>query len=104
MPKGGESSSGVGDVEVTYSYMIKKESGVWPAILLAQKVKIPTASNRDIGTGKFDYQSYAIIGKTWGAVELNINLGYEFVGKVDTADLKNQVIYDASLDFPVAPN
>src|SRR5436190_14424680 len=102
MPKGGDSTSGVGDVEVTLSYMIVTETANRPAILLAQKVKIPTATNRDIGTGKADFTSYAIIGKTWGPVELNINLGWEFVGKVSSAELKDQFIWDASLNFPVA--
>ncbi len=101
MPNGGPSTSGVGDLEVTLSYMVMTETANRPAILLAEKVKIPTATNRDIGTGKADFQSYVIVGKTIGGVEFNLNLGYEFVGKTDTADLKSQVIYDISADFPV---
>ena len=92
---------GIGDLEVTLSYMVLTETANRPAVLLAQKVKIPTATNRVIGTGKPDFQSYVIVGKTIGGVELNLNLGYEFIGKTDTADLKNQVIYDISADFPV---
>lgn len=102
-PKVGPSVQGVGDLEITYSWIALPETASRPAIILAQKIKVPTATNRDIGTGKVDAQSYVIIGKTWGAVELNINLGYEFIGKVQTTHLRDQFIYDASLDFPVAP-
>lgn len=101
-PKGGPSVQGMGDVEVTLSYMVITENGMRPAFLIAQKIKFPTATH-DIGTGKADYTSYVIIGKTWGEVQLNINLGYQFTGKIASADLKNQFIWDASLDFPVAP-
>jgi predicted porin len=101
-PSAGPKVHGVGDIEVTYSYLLVPETGSRPALIIAEKVKLPTATNRDIGTGKFDSTTYVIIGKTWGEVELNLNLGYEVVGKTSTADLKNQVIYDLSLDFPVA--
>ncbi len=102
VPKSGPTVSGRGDVEITLSYMIVTESPTRPTILLAQKVKLPTATN-DIGTGKADYTSYVIVGKTFGRVHVNLNFGYEFVGKVSTADLKDQVIYDASVDVPVGP-
>ncbi|MDB5438402.1 MAG: hypothetical protein JWM33_829 [Caulobacteraceae bacterium] len=102
-PDTGGTEKGMGDFEVTYSWMAVTEDGSRPSIVLAQKVKLPTAKNRAIGTGKLDYQSYVIIGKTWGQVELNANLGYEWVGKTAADDLKNQVIADLSLDFPVTP-
>lgn len=102
-PDTGGTESGVGDFEVTYSWMAIPENGAWPSLVLAQKVKLPTAKNRDIGTGKLDYQSYVIIGKTWGDVELNANFGYLWVGKTAADDLKNQWVADLSLDFPVAP-
>ena len=94
---------GLGDLEVTYSWVALPETAHRPAIVLAQKIKIPTATNRDIGTGRFDAQSYVIIGKSWGPVHLNVNLGYLFVGRVPTAQLRDQFVYDASLDFPVSP-
>ncbi len=103
MPKAGPDVSGVGDVEVTLSYIAVPETDKWPTLILAQKIKIPTATNRDIGTGKVDAQTYVIIGKTWGETHLNVNLGYEYIGKVSGLNLRDQGIYDVSLDFPVAP-
>ena len=52
-PKGGTSFHGMGDLEITPSYMIvlDDEKGWRPAVVLAFKVKVPTAKNRDIGSG-----------------------------------------------------
>ncbi|MEI7933417.1 MAG: hypothetical protein WCI21_10275, partial [Alphaproteobacteria bacterium] len=101
-PKVGGHTSGLGDVEVTLSHTVVTETDMRPTLVLAQKVKLPTASNDAIGSGKFDAQSYVIIGKSWGDTHLNINLGYEYIGKVAGDDLKDQGIWDASLDFPIA--
>lgn len=101
-PKAGRATSGVGDVEVTGSYIAVTETASRPALVIAQKIKLPTASNDAIGSGKVDAQSYVIIGKTWGDVHLNANLGYEYIGKVHGDDLKDQGIYDLSLDLPIA--
>jgi len=101
-PKTGAHQSGVGDVEVTLSHIVIAETDMRPAIVLAQKIKVPTATNDAIGSGKVDAQSYVIIGKSWGDTNLNINLGYEYIGKVAGDDLKDQGVWDVSLDFPIA--
>jgi len=97
-PKGGPSYSGVGDLEITPSYMVGLEELYMPAIVLAFKLKVPTATNRDIGTGKFDYQPYLIFGKTYGDWILNANIGYDFVTSTKTDKLRNQLIYDFSVE------
>jgi Putative MetA-pathway of phenol degradation len=98
-PKNGTAYDGVGDLEVTPSYMmVLDDSNSWiPAVVAAFKLKVPTATNRDIGTGKFDYQPYVIIGKTFGAWTWNANVGYDFVTSPAGEPLKNQFIYDLSV-------
>lgn len=45
---------GIGDTEVTTTYLLRDESGNVPAFALAGEVKLPTAPNRSIGTGQVD--------------------------------------------------
>lgn len=98
-PKGAKSFSGMGDLEITPSYMIVMEQDYIPAIVLAFKLKVPTATNSDIGTGKFDYQPYVILGKTYGNWVFNANLGYDFITSPSDESLKNQFIYDLSVEY-----
>ncbi len=105
-PKDGKSYSGVGDLEITPSYMIvlDDENSWIPAALLAFKLKVPTATNRDIGTGEFDYQPYIILGKSCGNWVYNFNFGYDFVTtppKLSRKDYKNQFIYDVSAEYKI---
>jgi hypothetical protein len=97
-PKGGARYSGVGDLEITPSYQVVSEETFTPAILLAFKLKVPTATNRDIGSGKFDYQPYFILGKTYGDWVFNANIGYDFVTSSKTEKLRDQVILDFSVE------
>ncbi len=100
-PKGGESFHGMGDLEITPSYMIvlDDEKGWRPAVVLAFKVKVPTAKNRDIGSGLFDYYPYVILGKKFSHWILNANLGVDFIGRhADDHETKNQLIYDFSVE------
>ncbi len=98
-PKDGPSYSGVGDLEVTPSYMmVLDDPHSWiPAAVAAFKLKVPTATNRDIGTGEFDYQPYIILGKNIGPWTWNANLGYDFVTSTKDESLRNQLIWDLSV-------
>ena len=98
-PKHGPAYSGVGDLEITPSYMMMiDDPHSWlPAALAAFKLKVPTATNRNIGTGEFDYQPYIILGKNNGPWIWNANIGYDFVTHVKGERLKDQFIYDLSV-------
>lgn len=98
-PKDGPSYSGVGDLEITPSYMmVLDDPHSWvPAAVAAFKLKVPTATNRNIGTGEFDYQPYIIFGKNIGPWIWNANIGYDFVTHVKGERFKDQVIYDLSV-------
>lgn len=97
-PADGPLVQGIGDLEITPSYMVLLEKPYVPAIVLAFKLKVPTATNRDIGTGKFDYQPYIILGKKFGNWILNANFGYDFVTSPADEPLMNQFIYDFSVE------
>ncbi len=98
-PKDGKSFHGAGDFEVTPSYMVVLEKQYVPAIVLAFKLKVPTARNRDIGTGKYDYLPYVIFGKTIGKWVFNANVGYNFITSPSKDEhLSNQFIYDFSVE------
>jgi len=105
-PKDGPSYSGVGDLEVTPSYMmVLDDPHSWiPAAVAAFKLKVPTATNRDIGTGEFDYQPYIILGKHIGPWICNANIGYDFVTSTKDENLKNQIILDLSVQRNVTEN
>ena len=98
-PKNGHGIRGVGDLEITPSYVAFLETPETPAIVAALKVKVPTASNHDIGSGKYDYYPYLIFGKHVGTDWIiNANLGYNFITSPPGDHLKNQGIYDLSVE------
>ncbi|WP_157947748.1 transporter [Abditibacterium utsteinense] len=72
--------------------------------MLAFKLKVPTATNRDIGTGKADYLPYVILGKTSDPYVFNANLGTNFItSPTKNEPLKNQFTYDFSVEHRLTP-
>jgi hypothetical protein len=88
-PKVGQRATGVGDMEVTLTYLARRETPGFPALALAGEVKFPTAHNTLIGTGKTDYAGYLIASKRMGPLDTHANVGYTIVGKPGGAQLKN---------------
>jgi len=74
-PKGEPKVEGLGDLEITPSYMFFRETTWAPAILAAVKFKVPTGSKKAGSSGKFDYMPYLIFGKHISGWTLNANLG-----------------------------
>ncbi len=103
-PADGKSFEGMGDLEITPSYMVVLEKGYLPAVVLAFKLKVPTAKNFDIGTGEYDYLPYIILGKTFGPWVLNANFGYNFITSPRGQSLNNQFIYDISAEYEITPS
>ncbi|HEV7797512.1 MAG TPA: hypothetical protein VGO73_05125, partial [Pyrinomonadaceae bacterium] len=54
-PKVGTRATGIGDLEVTLSYLFAREKGWRPALAIAGEVKAPTARNALIGSRKTDF-------------------------------------------------
>ncbi len=81
LPKMGPHAKGVGDLEITMFYQIVSEKNVLPSISISGEIKIPTAKNTLIGTGKTDYTPFLIMSKTTGKFFTSMNLSYTFLGK-----------------------
>jgi hypothetical protein len=99
-PKDGENVDGVGDTDFTVAYQVIEDEDAWPALVFAGKVKIPTADNREIGTGKADYSAIVILGKEFGELDLNLELEYATYGD----DTDDQCLYSFSADYGLTEN
>jgi hypothetical protein len=102
-PDDGPAVSGVGDLEITPSYMAVREDGAIPAVLFAFKVKVPTGTKRVEGTGKVDFYPYLIFGKHYGGWTLNANLGVNFAQPVDENRYQKDVVWDLEAEREIAP-
>jgi hypothetical protein len=110
-PKEGERISGNGDLDFTALYQLfapPETASHRPAIALGGRIKFPTAGNREIGTGKFDYTGLVVIGRELGDFEINLELEYTIYGQLDGAGgpdpdaperRKNQLFYTLALDY-----
>jgi hypothetical protein len=80
-PNIGARATGLGDLEVTLFYQLMSERSVVPAITISGEIKVPTARNNLIGTGKTDLTPYLIVSKRTGRFFTSVNLSYTFLGK-----------------------
>ena len=80
-PKTGRHVTGFGDLEMTLFYQLMKETKSFPAISLSAEIKLPTAKDTLIGTGKTDFTPFLIASKTTGKFFTSINFSYTFLGK-----------------------
>jgi hypothetical protein len=102
-PKVGTRATGIGDLEVTLSYLFAREKGSRPALAIAGEVKVPTARNILIGSRKADFTTYLIASKRFGKFDGHANVGYTFVGKPAGANLKNFFNFALAGEYFVRP-
>jgi hypothetical protein len=98
-PDSGEAASGVGDTELTLSWIALEEKRLLPPVVLAAKVKIPTAAAGEIGTGKADYSALLILGKEFGELELSLETEYATFGSPEGENLKGQFLYSFTAEY-----
>lgn len=79
-PSGEPSVHGPGDLEGTFTVRFRDETARMPALAFAAEVKVPTATNALIGTGRADYTGWAIASKRFGRVDTHANVAYTFTG------------------------
>ena len=103
-PKGDRNFSAVGDLDITLSYRVMLEQAMRPAVVLALKIKVPTATNRDIGSGEIDYYPYVILGKTTENGVFNANFGVNFIKSPKDEPLRDRYIWDFSAERRITPN
>jgi hypothetical protein len=70
---------------------------------VAGEVKIPTARNELIGTGKTDYAVYGIASQRFGSFDLHANLSYTLVGKPAGVTVSNLLGYAIAGTFHATP-
>src|SRR6195256_6409058 len=102
-PKIGTRATGIGDLEVTLSYLFAREKGSRPALAVAGELKAPTARNILIGSRKTDFTTYLIASKRFGRFDAHANVGYTFVGKPAGANLKNFFNFALAGEYFVNP-
>jgi outer membrane putative beta-barrel porin/alpha-amylase len=97
--KGARSQSGIGDIEATATSLLLRERRGGPSVAMAGEVKIPTAKNIRIGSGKADYSLYLIGGKRLGRWDTQVNVGYTFVGAPPGTAVQNVESFAVSEEF-----
>ena len=102
-PKQGVHATGVGDLETTLVWRFHDASARAPALALAGEVKVPTARNELIGTGKTDYALYAIATRRAGRFDAHANVSYTFVGRPAGVEVKNLFGYALAGTFHWTP-
>ena len=102
-PNTGTRATGLGDLEVTLFYQLMSERSVVPAITVSGEIKIPTARNKLIGTGKTDFTPYLIASKRIGRFFTSVNLSYTFIGKPRGVAANNLFNYALGTIFTASP-
>ena len=102
-PKTGTTAKGIGDLEITLFYQLLAEKGSMPSISISAEVKIPTAKNSLIGTGKTDITPYLIMSKTTGHFFTSLNLSYTFLGKPAGVTANNVINYALGTIYTLSP-
>ncbi|MEO8210611.1 MAG: transporter [bacterium] len=100
-PDNAKTTNGIGDLELTLTYLLLKEKTIMPALAVGGEIKFPTAKNDQIGTGKTDYGLYLIGSKKSGDLDLNANLNYTYVGKVPGANLQDIFFFAAAFTYNI---
>jgi hypothetical protein len=103
-PKAGPRASGLGDLEMTLTLGVRRETPRGPALAIAGEVKVPTARNVLIGTGRTDVAGYLIASKRFGRVDVHTNLGYTVVGRPAGLALDNILHGAVAAVFYVTPH
>jgi hypothetical protein len=101
LPQNGTHARGVGDIEVTLVGLAVEEHPWLPALALAGEVKIPTARNSLIGTGKFDFAGYLILSKRFGDLDTHFNVGYSILGQPQGVQVNNIFNFALAARYPV---
>ena len=96
-------ANGIGDLEVTLFYQIVSEKRIMPSISISAEVKLPTARNSLIGTGKSDFTPFLIFSKTKGRFFTSLNLSYTFLGKPSGVVASNLFNYAMGTTYTISP-
>ena len=102
-PRSGKDINGLGDCEITLTYLVLDEQKWLPAIAVAGEVKIPTARRKELGTREFDYTFYLIASKRIGDFDFHANLAYTFVGEPAGTRAKDTYLLALAAEYFINP-
>lgn len=102
-PSSGKGATGLGDLEITLSYLLLAERDILPALAPAFEVKVPTATERLIGTKQTDYRFLLIASKRFGALDAHVNVGYTLVGSPEGTQLDDVFDYALAAEYALSP-
>jgi hypothetical protein len=89
LPAAGRQVRGAGDLEATITYRLRGARAAPSAFAIAGEVKVPTARNALIGTGRADFTAWLIGSRRVGPVDLHANAAYTMVGSPAGIHLRN---------------
>lgn len=99
------SASGLGDINVSVSYLIYPTVQGGAFLEVTGKVKAPTADEKKgLGTGAVDYTGMVSIFQPIDKAMLFADVGYRLRGKSDLYDLQDGVIGSVGASYKVASN
>ena len=98
-PDVGEKVKGLGDTDVTASWLLSAGRDRLPWWVVGAKVKLPTASHEAIGTNKTDVSALLVIGKETGELELTLEAEYARFGQPGGELLENQLLYSFTAEY-----
>lgn len=98
-PHDGESVGGLGDTEATLSWLASPQHARAPSVVLGAKVKLPTARDEELGSGRADYSALFILGHEGDKLELNLETEFATFGQPGGEELKNQFIYSLNSEY-----
>ncbi|HVT04440.1 MAG TPA: transporter [Thermoanaerobaculia bacterium] len=102
-PRHARGATGPGDLEITLTHQFLSETVSRPAFAVAGEVKLPTATNDLIGTGKTDVAILGLATKRFGRIDAHLNLGYNFIGSPKGANLGNIFNYAVAAELHLRP-
>lgn len=98
-PEAGPRATGLGDTDVTLSWLLAPARGGWPSVVAGGKVKLPTATNAEIGTRKADFAALLVLGRESGELELSFEAEYARYGQPGGPRLKDQLMYTLTAEY-----
>ena len=97
------SVSGFGDVKLYAKYLFWKEGDYSPAWAAKYELKIPTTTDhKGLSTGEIDHTVKLLASRGIGRSEVDLNLGYTYIGEPSNKIYANVVSYALAFQYPVA--
>ncbi len=99
----GSKVSGMQDLDIGAVYEISRETRHRPSVALEFDVKLPTASNPELGTKKTDFSLGVVLTKGYVHHDLEASALYTFVGKPPGVKTENVFELGVSGEWHVSP-